>query len=1530
MRNSNSVWEKFLTSSRVAIATFTTTFLICHSAGSYAAALSQQPLFASKPVIPMMMLNMSKDHQLYFKAYDDYSDLTKDGVPETTYLHSYNYYGYFDSNKCYYYDTTVNRFKPGRWANSSNYCNHAAIGSETARIGSEWSGNFLNWATMTRMDTVRKILYGGMRSTDTDTGTTVLERAFLPNDAHSFTKYYNGTDVHQLVGLASGTILNSDSTKEKNGITICNTTTAPSGLSQNVTNSPRMMVAKGNFSLWASNEVYQCRWGGGTTFNNSALSGIYAYSYSPSESTDGVGEKNYRVRVQVCDETFVDNEPTVAGVKTNNEKCLRYPNGKYKPIGLLQTYGANDSIHFGLITGSYAKNKSGGVLRKNIGTIKNEINATTGQILTPSGGNIITTMNKLRIYGYDFSNGQYNVADGCSWDDFSFVNGECTNWGNPQTEIFLESLRYYAGETKTSAFEADDSSFIAGLPAPSWSSPVTSANKCAPLNILQFNASVSSFDHDEVNGNISGISGINRTTKAAVTLDVDAQTNAVGIGEALHGKSYFIGDNNVVTGVNKGKCTAKNLVSLAETTGVCPEAPRLEASYKMAGLAYYANMYGVKSDRETVKTYGVSLQPAIPQVSVPVPETTTNQKITILPACVSQTKNANCSIVDFKISEQKFDVTLGAAAYTGTKSVLNGKKVNLGRLYVNWEDSEQGGDYDMDMWGMIDYWVAADGTIVVQTDVIHQAAGHTIGFGYIINGTNNDGIHIDSGINNYSQLGGCATTACNVNDAAVAKVFSLGTSTAESLQSPLYYAAKWGGFEREKEVYNTSAKKFETQTFTQPPKNASGVWETPETFFHSTDPRSLEAALGRSFEKIALVQGSASAVATNSTRIDGDRLVYQARFRTKNWSGQVLAYKMDVNGDVIVKNADGTSAAVWDTDKTVLFPSNHLTRKVYTYNDSTAKGVNFLWSDISAAQQALFQGTDTAVVAQKKINWLRGDTSEEGALLRRRESLIGDIVNSDPAYAGQQRFAWHRLPGTTYDSVGAVLTDPLGAATYKDYVATRKVSSARVPMLLVGANDGMLHVLNANAPKDDAGNVIDANAGKEIFSYVPRGVLDRLGQVPNTDYTSAGKHIYTMDGSVFVGDVYDATKTGSDSKWRTYAVGTLGAGGKGLFVLDLTDIDKNGNGFDPAKHIILDYSTGEIPEMGHVFNRPIIAPMKDGDWYVVFGNGVESNKGSQLILINLRTKAVKKIDTKAGTGLTGVALLPNESMVMEYAYAGDLDGNVWKFNLSDSDPTKWNVSHKSGSNPAPFAKLTRDGTTIQPITAAPTLGIRFASTGVKAATMVYVGTGRYLYNGDNVPSTSVQSFYALADEEESSGSDANIIWSTSSERDAKLHKKTIDTETASPGAIRTIKGEGRYTADTKPDWTTGQDLGWYLDFIPPSPGTAQGEMVISKSLLLYDRLVFPTLIPSDQSCSLGGKGWIMDLAAVGDRYGATHRIIPESGMELDVPVMSLSESIESGENIYIPVSNIKGEIDVVKGKTPPKAPKGRSSWRQIK
>jgi len=197
-----------------------------------------QPPFLPGNVAPLVMLAMSKDHKLYYKAYTDYSDLDGDGSLDTSYEHSIDYYGYFDCYKCYKYQSS--RFEPVRVSDGND---------KVCDESDEWSGNFLNWAAMARIDTLRKVLYGGYRSTDTD-AETVLERTFIPQDAHSWVKIYTPDTGDPAI---------SDLTPfSVSTISICNTTKDAYG------NPPLMRVADGNQSgetgwpRWSSNERWQC------------------------------------------------------------------------------------------------------------------------------------------------------------------------------------------------------------------------------------------------------------------------------------------------------------------------------------------------------------------------------------------------------------------------------------------------------------------------------------------------------------------------------------------------------------------------------------------------------------------------------------------------------------------------------------------------------------------------------------------------------------------------------------------------------------------------------------------------------------------------------------------------------------------------------------------------------------------------------------------------------------------------------------------------------------------------------------------------------------------------------------------------------------------------------------------------------------------------------------------------------------------------------------------------------------------------
>ncbi len=521
--------------------------------------LSDVPVYLTQALPPMVMLNISRDHQLFFKAYNDYSILNpSDGVRETTYTHSIDYYGYFDSYKCYSYDGT--KFNPAANVDATKYCG-----------GTTWSGNFLNWVSMSRLDVLRKVLYGGKRSTDTATA-TVLERAPLPTDAHSWAKYYNGTDINKLTPFSaintppaysgkvntgsgapttitgitgvfypgdqiliakgtsntfasvvvsySGTTLTASSAVDsaaltgafakndsvtvtnysRTGISFCNSTVdLNSTYSETTTQPPVIRVAQGNYALWSANERWQCYWSSeqadsdsatavtATNGNQLLVTGLAASRRNPPSTTYG-GTTEFIARVSVCNSALL-----------GTENCRSYGTS-LKPAGLLQLdgEGATPTLYFGLMMSSYARNISGGVLRKNIGkslsgnpsASDDEISAADGTFTSTFG--IIRTLDSLKIYGYAYgpNNGLYNDHDSCPWQmagisrgatrPYTIAEGNCVSWGNPLSEIYLESLRYLAGKSANPDFSTtysgskDEAIFGTGHPPVPWTDPLTS------------------------------------------------------------------------------------------------------------------------------------------------------------------------------------------------------------------------------------------------------------------------------------------------------------------------------------------------------------------------------------------------------------------------------------------------------------------------------------------------------------------------------------------------------------------------------------------------------------------------------------------------------------------------------------------------------------------------------------------------------------------------------------------------------------------------------------------------------------------------------------------------------------------------------------------------------------------------------------------------------------------------------------------------------------------------------------------------
>jgi type IV pilus assembly protein PilY1 len=499
-----------------------------------------------------------------------------------------------------------------------------------------------------------------------------------------------------------------------------------------------------------------------------------------------------------------------------------------------------------------------------------------------------------------------------------------------------------------------------------------------------------------------------------------------------------------------------------------------------------------------------------------------------------------------------------------------------------------------------------------------------------------------------------------------------------------WLAAKYGGFR----VPDDFSPYERTAALPEAWWNESGdVLATndkrPDNFYVASEADKMVESLTRAFRRIiGESSGSATSVASNTTRLEAGAMIYQARFYSPSWRGELSAYAVDPDTRRI------SDAAVWNASER-LAAMPWMQRKIYVHNPQAGTRGRYQplsWQALGPAQQSVLGDEAT-------VNYLRGDRSNEGRL-RVRGGVLGDIVHSQPVFVGRPRLRRYR---------GARFS---GASSY---LAFAQAQSGRRGVVYVGANDGMLHGF-------------DATTGNEVYAFMPAAAITaQLKNLTSPDY----EHRYFVDGELTVADVYSSR----EGRWKSILVGTMGRGGRSVFALDVTDPADVG--------FLWEMRAAELQALGNVIGKPIIAQVADGDWRVLVANGPNSAAGTaQLITIGVESRSVQVYDTGAGgsNGLSGVdGWDGNGDGFHETVYGGDLAGNLWRFKLGDSGNSTLAASRL-------FAAKDAAGNP-QPITAAPFLLREPQSRKL----WVYFGTGRYLGDGD-VANRSEQTWYGLIDD----------------------------------------------------------------------------------------------------------------------------------------------------------------------------------------
>ncbi len=1343
-------------------------FGLCRTTSVYSTELNipEIPLFVEGSKTPLLQLVMQRDNSLFYEAYPSYEDINNDGVLDTSYKPlEIDYYGYFDSFFCY--QTTIDHLEPV--SHTSN---------KKCTVG--WSGDFLNFATMTRMDLLRRSLYGGQRVVDTASETR-LRRAFVPRDNHTWGFEYESELI--------------------NGFNISDYT-------------PLLEPANGHRHLFATNNVYLTP---EPYFRIRRNSTQRIWEWVDKEQTQGDGSATDEINLDV----------TVCKIGFLEDFCKRYPDGNFKPIGLLHEYGENNSMYFSLLTGSFNNNLQGGVLRQRFESFGDqEINPSNGTYT--DSNSIVENLDSLQIPN-DFS--LTNVYHDCHARPLRpFNNGECRAWGNPIAEMMFEGMRYISGAMQPTPEFLTSGGVDADLglsPAP-WDDPYSDNQpyaQCSRAYQLVISDPSPSFDSDHLPG--SDFSSFNSTNLG--DMHVGNLADFVSSHETDLPGQKFIGEAGAI---QDQAPSTKLVTSFRDIRGQAPEAPHRQGSYYASSVAYFGHTNDLHPNapgEQTVSNFTLALGAPIPSIEVDV----AGGKMVFAPF----SRSVRACLVPEGLEINPFKPTNALVSFN-----IESLTDTSGSIRISFEDQEQGHDFDQD--ALVRYSYNVTGNQVTMTlDSINASTCFVQHMGYVVSGSTEDGVYLvirsensDPAIDPDYLLdvppgelpGG------NWEDGQALPLTSTITFTADSnpaakaLNSPLWYAAKWGGFNDINEDGIPQRQEWDV--------NLDG---TPDNYFSVTNPAEMLTTMRSVFQQISAISAAASSVAASSGSLRTASKIYTSEFKSNAWTGDVLSRTINTDGEV-------SPTPDWSAKEALRNQVATGSREILTYNPVSQKGIAFRWpqnssnptsDELSSPQVNALSRNPVSLqqdaLGEQRIEFLRG---EPQANFREREDVLGDIIHASPVLVGRPSNFYPDNWGT-----GA----PENAKPYSDFAAQHR---HRQRVVYVGANDGMLHAFDAGQWN---GIEYSDGTGNELFAYVPSPAYPNLSELTNVNYT----HKNFVDATPQIADVF------IDGNWRTVLIGGLRGGGQGIYALDITEPDSvEENTAD--QHVLWEFTDEQQSGVGFTYSSPVIARMANGKWAAIMSGGYNNSADqvgyqrgdgrASVIIVDIESGQMMRILHPATTQCQGNQLNPNgaaqptavdlnNDFKIDTIYAGDLYGCVYAFDVSDSSPAGWHdgeLKHEAvddSNNPAP-------------ITSPIAVGTHPTGQGV----MLYFGTGKYLEPSDQHPGQAKRRFYAIWDRG----------WGTNTDSRTKISNGNLLKQSITAVETRGIDTDSdntideyvnvRLTSQESIDWETHE--GWYINL---EFGEYLGEQVISTPLLRDGKVFLSTHIPTGNECKPNQDGWFM-------------------------------------------------------------------------
>ena len=1477
---------------------------------------NQQPVHSSQAASPSILLTVSRDHSMSFPAYNDMTDLDGVGTIDIMFKPSFTYLGLFNSKYCYSYNNTGNLatsyFFP---AATANPLDRGSNRGGCVPGQQYWSGNWLNYVTTSRMDAMRVALYGGMREIDLDAThaepLTILRRAYIPQDGHGWAKDYAnsdlgtydiqyyaplttpgndaGTPLYHLFGNLTSTVRNGTTHQLQTYLkpdgswvqayapgpfsdtpttTVADVGIECSTLSDCSGYPPLLRVIKksGNpAQRWASSQrpvldarPYPIGYVGQFTSAShpNARGNMVGYGNlgdTPDVLTSAAPVlTDYAVRVQVCSPGYTDGcQPythVVSGVTYTT----------YKPTGVLQEYGADGSVNFGLLTGSYDNNLSGGRLRTPVGPFSTELN-TNGTFARPAYS-LISHLDSIRISNYNVStytglDPGHNQLVVPNYSNYYFGNnfiykdtwtyglgdhiakdgvlpdGKVNDWGNPLAEMMYEGLRYYANAGKTPAFNiADDEDYrVFGnrYINQNWTDPYQDPTKwCSKPNIMVVSGPNPSWDSDQLPGSPfnSAFAG-SLSNAAGAPLNVGNETLYIGNIEGINGTSKFIGENNNVdTWQNKDRNpTLKNNVSMEKIRGLVPDQTDNQGSFLSAGVAYWAKKGALRTvggnNIPTVDTYVMLLNDPFPSIKIPFPGK--NTTVTIMPFGKTQDTTAPTTLADQTTNRQYMPTNQLVGVYPTllTDPQNTGAGFHL-VFYANFEDHAWGGDFEMDV--VIRYEIQAfpaTGQLTVSMSALDQNGNLVQNLGYVITGTTVDGP--------YMELQSFVPQTTPTPPAAPVPIsypFYLNTPHPGPTPFPPGHCAVNANFTLDRcgqlSAGSTSRTFIVANNYNQDNELKNPLWyaarwggykvdeptgplptgTTPDHYIQVLSVANLKVAFQKMIQSALNNGATVGSVTTSSQALKTSTQLFTTSYNTTNGVGELSAITFSVTPSDTISYTNYIQASTGVASTYFSSRKIYYQRKNNTIPNGTVPIV-FNESNVNTSATAGWPGTFASGV----INYLLGQQSEElknGGSMQNRITLLGPAVNSMPVYS------------------------PYTGDVY------------------VGMNDGMLHAFKAS----------DLS---EQFGYVPKQLittLDSSGKsILNSLSVPGSPWRYTMDGNIAISSI--SQQDGNMNSTSNYLIAFLGRGGRGLFGLEI----------DSSTHTPVnswEYSSVSASDnnLGYLLGQPIIEQLSDGTTVAIFGNGYDSiSKKAALYVVKLSDGTViQRYLTNAGSTLApnGLATpgIVRENGKATYAYAGDYLGNVWKFKLPVNSTPALDITYSTNS-----AYILKLFTTLpgQPIVAPITVKFSDDSTDddVKNKQFVFFGTGSDLTaTATDFNSTVQQTMYGLID---GNTGTSPFVAVNQSNLVARTLSTTPYTFTGYTPANLTLNV--RTIASPIAHDMVGKD-GWYMNwFNSASAGGGPSEKVFSAAAVqsaIVPTLVVSSSIANSNSCVTTGAGYL--------------------------------------------------------------------------